>query len=284
MTGTPPALSSLPPPDVVEALDFEAINAAHQAELIARHPAAAGVLALESEPLTKLIESHAYRELLFRARVNEAARAYLLAYASGADLDHKGAFYGLARLPGESDERYRLRIQLRIRALAGNGTREAYELAALTAAPLLRAARATQPAPGSVLVLLWVPDGVDGSATLASVTAALNADDARILGVNLLVALARPRPIHISARLYRDATAPADLVAQLAAALPALIEAHSALGRELSRAWITARLMAPGIAHVDYPGASTPPELTVLAADEYAVASTIDLTDAGVIA
>ena len=92
-----PALDALPPPGVVETLDFERILDAHRADLLARHPEAAEVLALESEPLNKLLEAHAYRELLYRARVNDAARAHLIAFAQGSDLDHKGAFYDVAR-------------------------------------------------------------------------------------------------------------------------------------------------------------------------------------------
>ena len=275
-------LSALPPPAVVETLDYEAILAAHRADLVARHPEAAAVIALESEPLTKLLEAHAYRELLYRQRVNDAARRHLLAFASGADLDHKGAFYGLPRLPGESDERYRLRIQLRIRALAGNGTREAYELAALTAAPTLRAARASQPAPGSVLVLLWPASAAAGEAALTAVRNALNSDAQRILGVNLAVALARAHPIHITARVTRLPSAPADLVAQLAAALPGMMETGAALGRAVSRAWITARLMADGVAHVNYPDPTAPAEITRLADDEYPTPGVIELLDAGV--
>lgn len=277
-----PDLSGLPPPNVVEPLDFEAINAAHRVDLIERHPEAAEVLALESEPLTKLVESNAYRELLLRARVNEAARAHLLAFATDSDLDHKGAFYGLPRLAGEADERYRTRIQLRIRSLAGNGTREAYELTALTTSQDVRAARATQPSPGSVMVLLWVRAGADSAATLAAVSAALKAEHQRMLGVNLLVALARPRPIDVTARVFRTAQAPADLVLQLSGLLPSLIEAHAALGRDLSRAWITARLMVEGVSHVDYPNPAAPAELTALSSDEYATAGVINLVDAGV--
>src|SRR5256885_8554081 len=92
-----PALDALPPPGVVETLDFERILDAHRADLLARHPEAAEVLALESEPLNKLLEAHAYRELLYRARVNDVARAHLIAFAQGSDLDHKGAFYDVAR-------------------------------------------------------------------------------------------------------------------------------------------------------------------------------------------
>ncbi|MFV0680023.1 baseplate J/gp47 family protein, partial [Ottowia sp.] len=140
-------LSTLPAPSVVEALDHERIFAAHKADLLARYPEAAAVIELESEPLTKLMQAHAYRELLYRQRVNEAARAWLLAFATGADLDHKAAFYAVQRQAGETDDRLRARIQLRVRALAGNGTRQAYEYTALTASTQVRAARATQPTP-----------------------------------------------------------------------------------------------------------------------------------------
>ena len=98
-------LTTLPAPDVDETLDYEAIRAQHLADLAARYPDAAAVLALESEPLVKLVEAHAYRELLYRQRVNTAARSQLLAFATGTDLDHKGAFFNVPRLAGESDYR-----------------------------------------------------------------------------------------------------------------------------------------------------------------------------------
>ena len=166
-----PDLTQLPPPEVVETLDFETILQVHRADLLARYPEAAAVIDLESEPLNKLLQAHAYRELLYRQRVNEAARAHLLAFATGADLDHKAAFYGLTRLAGESDERLRARVQLRIKSLAGNGTREAYELTAMTASQNVRDARATQPFPGRVHLLLWCHDAAQAEATLATVLA-----------------------------------------------------------------------------------------------------------------
>lgn len=275
-------VSSLPTPAVVEPLDFEAINAAHQADLLARHPAAADVQALESEPLTKLIEAHAYRELLFRARVNEAARARLLEFAAGADLDHLGDLYGAPRLPGEPDERYRTRLRLVIRALAGNGTREAYESRALAASLDVRSARAIQPQPGSVLVLVWPRTGADAQATLALVRAALTHDSARVLGVPISVALARPRPIDVHATIVREPGAPTDLAARLAATLPAQLDGWTALGRDVPRSWITARLHVAGVAAVHYADPQRPHENTALDFDQYPVAGSIVLTDGGV--
>ena len=67
-----PDLTQLPPPEVVETLDFETILQVHRADLLARYPEAAAVIDLESEPLNKLLQAHAYRELLYRQRVNEA--------------------------------------------------------------------------------------------------------------------------------------------------------------------------------------------------------------------
>lgn len=275
-------LAALAAPSVVEALDFEAILAAHKADLLARYPDAADVLDLESEPLTKLTEAHAYRELLFRQRVNEAARAYLLAYATGTDLDHKAAFYGVERQAGEDDERLRLRIQLRVSALAGNGTREAYEYTALTASPLVRGARATQPTPGSVLVLVWPSDSANAQAVLDAVTSAVLADDANTLGVNVRTALARPRVIDITATITREPLAPSDLPAQLAAMLPALIDQHASLGRDLPRSWLTARLHVDGVAGIAWPDPARPAEVTDLADDEYPTAGVIQINDGGI--
>ena len=94
-------------PSVVETLDFETILDDIKARIVALMPAAAPVIELESEPLNILAQSFAYRELLIRARVNDAAAAQYIETASGTDLDHKADFYGLTRMPGETDERRR---------------------------------------------------------------------------------------------------------------------------------------------------------------------------------
>ena len=279
-------LNALPAPQVVELLSFESILAAAKADFANRlreHlPVIDDILKLESEPIVKLLEAHAYRELLYRARVNDAALAHLLAFATGADLDHKGAFYGVARLVGESDERYRRRIQLRVRALAGNGTREHYEQLALSASLQVRDAIATQPQPGRVSVLLWPVDGADAAAVAATVLAALNAEDARPLGVIVTVALATPKPINITATLTRAATAPVDIVAQVQTSLAAELAAFARLGGAVSRSWITTRLHVAGITSVRYPDPAAPAEITPIAATEYPVLGVLQLTDGGV--
>src|SRR5690554_113971 len=100
---TPIDLSQLPSPEVLEELDFERILADRKAALVELHPEAERdeirrLLEIESEPLTKLLEENAYRELLLRARINSAAKAVMLAHAQGGDLDQIGANYGVERL------------------------------------------------------------------------------------------------------------------------------------------------------------------------------------------
>ena len=251
----------------------------HRADLLARYPEAAAVIDLESEPLNKLLQAHAYRELLYRQRVNEAARAHLLAFATGADLDHKAAFYGLTRLAGESDERLRARVQLRIKSLAGNGTREAYELTAMTASQNVRDARATQPFPGRVHLLLWCHDAAQAEATLATVLAAINADDGRPLGVPVTVALARARAINITAAIEREAGAPADLAQRLVVTLADALAAYARLGRDVPRSWITARLHTAQVAAVRFPDPAAPAESTPLDDDEYPTLGVVHIED-----
>lgn len=274
-----PDLTQLPPPEVVETLDYETILQVHRADLLERYPAAAAVIDLESEPLNKLLQAHAYRELLYRQRVNEAARAHLLAFATGADLDHKAAFYGLTRLAGESDERLRARVQLRIKSLAGNGTREAYELTAMTASQNVRDARANQPFPGRVHLLLWCHDAAQAEATLATVVAAINADDGRPLGVPVTVALARPRAINITAAIEREAGTPADLAQRLVVTLADALAAYARLGRDVPRSWITARLHTAQVAAVRFPDPAAPAESTPLDDDEYPTLGVVHIED-----
>ena len=74
-------------------LDFEVILAERKAILISLFPeeqqeAVARTLALESDPLVKYLEENAYREVIWRQRVNDAARANMLAYATKSDLDN----------------------------------------------------------------------------------------------------------------------------------------------------------------------------------------------------
>ncbi|WP_258911777.1 baseplate assembly protein [Pseudomonas putida] len=139
-------LSLLPPPDVVEALEFETLYQ-EVLGIFRAHMGDQWTALLESDPVVKLMEVMAYRELVMRARVNAAAKASLLAYAKGADLDNRAADYGVQRLTiraaapdavpplaavMESDEALRYRTRLSLEALSVAGSSGAYEYHALS--------------------------------------------------------------------------------------------------------------------------------------------------------
>lgn len=88
-------VAALPVPDVVETLDYEAIVSAIKTDYLTRYPALTA--ALESEPVVKLIEAVAYRELILRQRVNDAVQAVFASTAKGSDLDTLAAMQGVIR-------------------------------------------------------------------------------------------------------------------------------------------------------------------------------------------
>ena len=96
-------LSLLPAPQIVEQIDYEQILAERKTYAISLWPVEqqaeiAARLALESEPITKLLQENAYRETLWRQRVNEAAMANMLSLAMDQDLDNLAANFNVKRL------------------------------------------------------------------------------------------------------------------------------------------------------------------------------------------
>jgi phage-related baseplate assembly protein len=156
-------LSTLAPPQVVEALDYEAIRADMVADLRARLPE--WEADLESDPAVKIIEVAAYREMLLRARVNDAARALLLAYAVGANLEHRAASVQVARLDGETDARLRVRAQQGFAALAAAGPAAAYRRHALDVSNEITDVSVVMLTPGVVTVTVLAADRVPQNET-----------------------------------------------------------------------------------------------------------------------
>ncbi|MGE5509933.1 MAG: baseplate J/gp47 family protein [Bacteroidota bacterium] len=141
-------LSQLAAPPVVEVLDYEDILASIMADFVTRYPDY-DVAELESDPAKKVLEVVAYRELLLRARVNDAAKAVMVAFARGADLEHLSALFGVERLvvqeadPDatpplpeilETDDSLRERTQLSLEAYSTAGPYGGYLFYAISVA------------------------------------------------------------------------------------------------------------------------------------------------------
>lgn len=246
-------LSMLPPPSIIEELDFETLLAARRADLVERYPAAADVIVLESEPLNKLLEESAYRELILRQRINEAARGVMLAFAGGADLQHLAALFGVQQQDGEADDALRLRTQQSLYRLSVAGPAEAYASHARAAAPYIKDIAVTNPTPGTVLLTLLsaTGNGAASSDQIAAVNAALSADTVRPICDTVLVQSAAIIDYSVEAVLETLGGPSAEAVraAAQAAAERYARDAHQ-IGNAVTRSGLYAALRQPGVTRV----------------------------------
>ena len=280
-------LSQLPPPDAIEALDYEAILAEFRADYESRLPEDAEPL-VESDPAAKVLEAGAYRELLSRNDKNAAVRAVLLAKSTGADLDHIAAFYGVRRQvvsPGdptaippvdpvyEDDARLRFRAQLAPEGFSVAGPRQAYEFFALSADPNVLDARFSSPLPAEALitVLSVSNDGTASNELLGKVHAALSADDLRPAGDRLTVEAAEIIDYQVDATLHLEAGPdPGLVVAAARAAVETYVAANYRVGRSVPVSGIYAALSVPNVLGVTL----TVPRVNVVCTDTQAARAT----------
>ena len=189
-------LSLLSPPDVVEQIDFEVILAAALEDYYAKMDAL-GIeytKLRESDPAYKLAEAFAYREMLVRQRANDSAKAVLLAYAKGNDLEHKAAERNLQRrviTPAteiepavmETDETLRARVQLAPEGYTTAGSEGSYIFHGMNADVRVKDIQPDSPTPGivNIYVLSTEGNGTASEELLTIVENALNKKEVRPL-------------------------------------------------------------------------------------------------------
>jgi phage-related baseplate assembly protein len=267
-------LSSLPAPTVLESLDFEEV---YQDGLSVFRGYMGGnwTAALESDPVVKVLEVGAYNKVGNRARVNDAGKALLLAYAIRGDLDHLGANVNLKRLViqaadlqavppvpevKEEDDPFRERIQLAYEGLTTAGPRNSYILHARSASGLVADASAESPAPCYVTVTVLSSEG-DGRGEaspelLAAVRTELNDDDVRPVGDRVTVQSTEIIDYRIDAILHMSGAGPENdaSLAEAKSRLAAWINPRKRLGVEVARSAVDAQLHVAGVSRVELPG------------------------------
>lgn len=250
-------LASLPTPAVIETLSFETIFTELQTEFQSRYPNYSALLA--SDPAMKLLEVAAYREVLLRNRINAAAKASLLAFATGSDLDHLAAFYCVTRLTEETDEALRLRTRQRIIGFANAGGAAHYRYWALSASPEVADVEVDSPEPGRVRisVLAKGEEQTVSNAVLNAVRAVVLRDDIRVLTDTVEVVAAELMPVTVHARLWLYPDAPLETLAAIQAVFTSTLAAYAGLGWDLTRSWIVGQLQRAGVHKVDLLSPST---------------------------
>ncbi|TDJ76967.1 baseplate assembly protein [Pseudomonas putida] len=274
-TFLPIDLSQLPAPQVVEQIDYEQILAERKAYAISLWPEdeqeeIAGRLALESEPITKLVQENAYREMVWRQRVNEASLAVMLSSAAGSDLDQIAGNFNVSRLviqaanpqavppipqELEGDDALRERAQMAFEGLSTAGPRNSYIFHARASDGRVADATAQSPSPAVALVTIQsaLEDGTADQELIDLVYSYLDDEDRRPVADRLIVQGAEVLPYEVRATLYLKTLGP-EAEPVLAAAqekLETFVNQRRRLGMQVSESAVHAALHVEGVRKVE---------------------------------
>lgn len=267
-------LKKLPAPKVVQEPSYETLLTQRKEKFLSlqesdemrQHWQAR--LQLESEPVVKLLEENAYLELLLRTNINESAKAVMLAYATGSDLDQLGALFGVTRLiiqaedlksnpptPAkyEDDERFRTRIQMSLEGLTTAGSRASYEFHALSTSAKIKDVDVTSPTAGTVKVAILSTEG-QGTANgdlIKAVKEQLNAEHIRPLTDTVLVesAVILTYEIQATITLY-PSVLESVVMGNINQAIASYVNKQHSLGIDITRSGIYAALHQEGVQNV----------------------------------
>lgn len=246
-------LSRLPPPNVVVPLDFEAELARLKALVLQEVPTLADVIHLESEPVNKILQRIAYEYVNMQQRINDAAKACMLAYALGEDLDQMAANLLTPRLDNEPDAALRRRAQMSNEGETAAGSYGSYMYHGLSAHADVLDVSVDSPKPGDVRVTVLSRHGqgqADG-ALLQVVEQALSADDVRPLSDTVMVQSAQIVHFAVQAVLsVYPGPAAQPLLQAAMAALDAYLQEHRKLGHDITRSALYAALHQSGVHNV----------------------------------
>jgi len=258
-------LSRLPAPEVVRGVNYETILAERLARLKELWPDF-DMEGLETDPSVVLEQVAAYREMLGYAAINDAARALMLAFSEGSDLDHLAAFYSVQRhllqaatptTPAvyESDDDLRRRVQLAPEALPYAGmTGGGYRSLALKTAPSVKDVSTVKRPGGRVDVVLLgrAGDGTVPAEVVSTVYSAFKDDEATQLTdiVSVRAAEIVPYAIDLKLRLRRGPD-PALVKATALKAVEAYVASRHRVGLPVYVQMIEAAASVGGVERAD---------------------------------
>jgi phage-related baseplate assembly protein len=170
-------ISKVAVPDIIEEIEYKTLKESVLSYL--RSIFAENLKFLESDSVTLVVEALIYREMLLRAKINEAMRAAFLPTANGTNLDNLGINYGVIRLENESDEAFRRRILLSLDRFSTAGSLGAYIYQTMSVDSAIIDVRVFEGEPGHVDVVYYAkPDSLE---LKSRIEAHLNKDTVRPL-------------------------------------------------------------------------------------------------------
>lgn len=259
MTFTAIDVSKLAPPTLVPDVTFEDVLERFRAYVLANDPEMIDVIDLESDPTLKQMQLLAYESQLQRNGQNLGVISNYLAFAAGPDLDHLAVIWSLARLSGESDDRFRRRIQLAPEGLSVFGSLGSYEFHALSVDAQIVGVSVASPAPVEVVLSLLLEEGLE-VARIAEIKAAvedrfavrIQEADVRPFTDQVTIELASAISFDVTANLTIGSGPDPDVVLEQArASLRAYLAERRALGRIVSATGVGGALHVAGVETVN---------------------------------
>lgn len=138
-------------PNAIEEIDYDLLKNDIMEHL--KETKDIDIVFLESDTFMLIVEAFVYREMLLRARINDALRASYLWTATGTDLDAVAALYGVNRLESEDDDRLRERCILSLYAQSTAGSRKSYIFWAKSVSNNIKEVEILKPTPGVVEIV-----------------------------------------------------------------------------------------------------------------------------------
>ncbi|KZK97941.1 Baseplate J-like protein [Pseudovibrio sp. Ad5] len=248
--------TKLPPPELIENIDYEAILAASLNRLKSKFDAAGipwTVEGLETDPAKILQEELVYLVVYLLQLGNEKFVLYFVDYAYGVALDVLAVFYGVTRMQSEQDDRFRTRIKLHIVGRSGGGPEERYKALSMDAHLDVKGVAIWDNGIDPTLyvgVLSAVPGGHASDELLEAVLGHLIQPANKVTSDRFIVVSAVTKTIDVALQVQLEEHARNSALEALEAKLRAAWEAEERLGLDLTRAWLINTAMGDGINNV----------------------------------
>lgn len=209
---------------------------------------------LPSDPAHQVLSTSAYRDQLRVKQINHAVLSNLILFAEGTDLDNLAVTppFDVLRLEGESDDRFRERIQLRIRGWSP-GTFDYYEFHARSASVDVRDVALSMATNKVMLITILAGYGIGlpDDSLLDKVQTAVTASGVKLNNDTPVVKAVDLVPLNLVVTLYLEPDAVPGIKEKLEEEFPLIFDKNRGLGRGVATSWLDSQHHLAGVKRVD---------------------------------
>lgn len=276
-------VNNLPEPNLVDR-DVEAITNA----LVAKYEELTGKTLYPAQADRLFLDVIAYREILVRNAIQDAATQNLLEFARAPMIDYLGDLMGVYRLEDETDDQLRNRIRLAPETYSTAGCRLAYKFHALSAnseiidAAPIRADSIDAGVEGDIHIFVLTKTGTANQTILDQVSASCNDIKRRPISddVNVFSGIEKTYTLDVTVTPYDTAN-----LSTVAAAVQSAAEAYVSakqqqLGLDIDPSQIIDALFGEGVYKIDV---NQPADTLVIHESEWAKCTEITVNMAGAV-